>query len=63
LIGYSEATKNDPQVLEGVFDIATLVPAVGFVALALILWLWYPLHKKQVEKNVKVLAERRNASQ
>lgn len=63
LIGYSEATKNDPQVLEGVFDIATLVPAVGFVALALILWLWYPLHKKQVEKNVKALAERRNASQ
>ncbi len=59
LIGYSEATKQDPQVLEGVFDIATLVPAVGFAALALILWLWYPLHKKQVEKNVKALAKRR----
>lgn len=59
LIGYSEATKNDPNVLEGVFNIATLVPAVGFAALALILWLWYPLHKKQVEANVKALAEKR----
>ena len=59
MIGYSEATKNDPQVLEGVFDIATLVPAVGFAALALILWLWYPLHKKQVAQNVKALAEKR----
>ena len=58
-IGYSEATKNDPQVLEGVFDIATLVPAIGFAALALILWLWYPLHKKQVDANVKALAEKR----
>ena len=59
MIGYSEATKNDPAVLEGIFDIATLVPAIGFAALALILWLWYPLHKKQVEANVKMLAERR----
>ena len=59
MIGYSEATKNDPAVLEGIFDIATLVPAIGFAALALILWLWYPLHKKQVEANVKALAEKR----
>ena len=59
MIGYSEATKNDPQVLEGIFDISTLVPAIGFAALALILWLWYPLHKKQVEANTKALADQR----
>ena len=59
LIGYTEATKNDPQVLEGVFDIATVVPAIGFAALGLILWLWYPLHKKQVEGNVKALEQLR----
>ncbi len=58
-IGYSEATKNDPQVLEGVFDIATIVPALGFAALGLVLWFWYPLHKKQVDANVKALAEKR----
>jgi GPH family glycoside/pentoside/hexuronide:cation symporter len=54
-IGYSEATAFDRNVLEGIFDISTLVPAVGFVLLAVILWFWYPLHKKQVEENVKFL--------
>jgi GPH family glycoside/pentoside/hexuronide:cation symporter len=54
-IGYSEATAFDKNVLEGIFDISTLVPAVGFVLLAAILWFWYPLHKKQVNENVKYL--------
>ena len=54
-IGYSEATAFDRNVLEGIFDISTLVPAIGFVLLAVILWFWYPLHKKQVEENVKFL--------
>lgn len=54
-IGYSEATAFDRNVLEGIFDISTLVPAVGFVLLAIILWFWYPLHKKQVDENVKYL--------
>lgn len=58
LIGYGEQTKTDPAVLSGVFDIATLVPAVGFAALGLILWLWYPLHKKQVLANVAALEKR-----
>ncbi|MBE6977388.1 MAG: MFS transporter [Ruminococcaceae bacterium] len=57
LIGYAEHTKTDPQVLSGVFNISTLVPAVGFGALALILWLWYPLHKRRVEENVAALAK------
>jgi GPH family glycoside/pentoside/hexuronide:cation symporter len=54
-IGYSEATAFDKNVLEGIFDISTLVPAIGFVLLAVILWFWYPLHKKQVNENVKYL--------
>ncbi len=57
MIGYSEQTKADPQVLSGVFNISTLVPALGFAALGLILWLWYPLHKKQVQANVKALEQ------
>lgn len=56
LIGYAEQTKTDPAVLSGIFNISTLVPAVGFGALALILWLWYPLHKRRVEENVAALA-------
>ena len=58
MIGYTEQTKAQPQVLEGVFNISTLVPAIGFALLALILWLWYPLHKKQVDANVKALEEK-----
>ena len=54
-IGYSDKTAFDEGVLRGVYDISTLVPALGFGALALILWFWYPLHKKKVEENVRLL--------
>ncbi len=50
-VGQTEAVKN------GIFDISTLVPAVGFGALALVLWFWYPLHKKQVDENTAKLKE------
>lgn len=58
LVGYTEATAFDTAVKDGIFDIATLVPAVGFILLALVLWLWYPLHKKQVEEDVRILKEK-----
>ena len=54
-IGYSDTTAFDEGVLRGLFDISTLVPALGFGLLALILWFWYPLHKKKVEENVRLL--------
>ena len=58
LVGYSQETAFDKGVLEGIFNISTLVPAIGFGALALVLWFWYPLHKKEVEKNVEILREK-----
>lgn len=57
-IGYSAATAFDKEVLEGIFDISTLVPALGFGLLAAILWFWYPLHKKQVDANVEALRKK-----
>lgn len=57
-IGYSATTAFDSQVLEGIYDISTLVPALGFGLLAAILWFWYPLHKKQVDANVAALKEK-----
>ncbi len=63
LVGYSDATAFDPAVTNSLFNISTLVPAVGFSALALVLWFWYPLHKKQVDKNVKRLQELHAAAQ
>ena len=57
-IGYSDKTAFDSNVLRGIYDISTLVPALGFGLLALILWFWYPLHKKQVDANVAALNEK-----
>ena len=58
LIGYTDATQNAPNVLTGIFNISTLLPAVGFALLALVLWFWYPLHKHEVEKNVAFLRQK-----
>ncbi len=57
-IGYSQATAFDTSVVNGIFTISTIVPAVGLIGLALILWFWYPLHKKQVDENVAILKEK-----
>lgn len=62
-IGYSEEAASEgiaqsEQVLTGIYNISVLVPAVGFVLLAVILWFWYPLHKKQVDRNVAILKEK-----
>lgn len=62
-IGYntkraSAGLAQDASVLDGIFNISTLVPAIGFIALALVLWFWYPLHKKQVDANVAALKEK-----
>jgi len=59
-IGYSESAAVGESVKNGLFNISTLVPAIGFILLALVLWFWYPLHKKQVEENVEILKEKRD---
>ena len=58
LIGYSQETAFAPAVLNGIFNISTLFPAIGFIGLALVLWFWYPLHKHAVEENVRLLREK-----
>ena len=59
-IGYNTAAAQQgvvqtERVLRGIYNISTLVPAVGFTLLALVLWFWYPLRKKQVDENVEAL--------
>lgn len=63
LIGYSQSTAFTDKVKEGIFDISTLVPAAGFIVLALILWFWYPLHKKQVDENVAILRKKHSSNE
>ena len=59
VINYSESTAAQTSVREGLFNISTIIPAIGFGLLGLILWFWYPLHKKQVEENVNILRGKR----
>ena len=56
-IGY-DATVRDPAVANSLYNCATLIPAIGFVLLALALIFLYPLSKKKVDANNKILAER-----
>ena len=58
LVGYTAATQFDPEVTKGIFNLSCLVPAGGFLLLALALWFVYPLNKKRVENNAKILAEK-----
>lgn len=58
LIGYTDANAFEPHITNGIFNISCIVPAVGFLLLGLILWFWYPLHKKQVDANVAALKEK-----
>ena len=60
MIGYKKSTAFDKNVVEGIFDISTLLPAISFILLALILWFWYPLKKKLVDKNVEFLRQKHN---
>lgn len=58
-IGYTQETAFEPSVVNGIYDIAALIPALGFALLAVILWFWYPLRKARVEENALELKRRR----
>lgn len=60
LVGYEKLPGQalPESVKEGLFDISTIVPAIGFILLALVLWLWYPLNKAEVKKNTEILREK-----
>ena len=61
LIGYDRAEGEliSESVRQGLFNASTLVPAIGFALLALVLWFWYPLHASRVKANVEILRKRR----
>ena len=62
LVGYTQDTAFSRPVLDGIFNISTLVPALGFLLLSLILWFWYPLHKHRVDRNVEILRRKHENS-
>lgn len=63
-VGYTAATAYDPDVLDGIFDITTIVPAILFVVAFFVVWKAYPLGKKQVDENsAKLKAQREGGAE
>lgn len=63
VIGYTQATAFDKNVVDGIYNITCLVPAAGFVLLALALAFIYPLGRKKVESNVAYLKAKREGKE
>lgn len=66
MIGYVSATagqvvQQTQSALDGIYNISTLVPALGYLTVMLLLAFAYPLNKKEVEKNAAILRERHKA--
>ena len=60
-IGYqSGGVEQSQSVLDGIYALGTLVPALLLLLLALVFW--YPLTKKRVDENVAILEERHAAA-
>lgn len=59
-IGYTQETAFDESVTNGIYNITCLVPAIGYVLLALVLYFFYPLTKIRVNENARILKEKRN---
>lgn len=59
-IGYNAGAggQQTPEVLSGIYNVSTLVPAIGFLLAGLILTFWYPLTKKKTLENQSILAKK-----
>ncbi len=59
-IGYiSDAPAQTAEVSERIYTVATLVPGICYFVVFLIMQFWYPLSKREVEKNTEILRRRR----
>ena len=60
-IGFDSSQQVQTEsVTQGIYTIATLIPAILYFGVGLTLLLIYPLNKKQVENNVNKLKSRNN---
>ena len=59
-IGYVEtADVQTEAVLNKLYSVTTLGQGIGFILVALVLLFIYPLSKKKISENTKILEERR----
>lgn len=60
LIGYDElADVQSVEVLDRLYGVVNVIPAIGFLLVAVMLWFVYPLSKNKVESNAGELLRRR----
>lgn len=62
LIGYVSSTENivqAPEVVQRIYTVSTLIPAICYFVVALILIFWYPLTKRKIADNQATLQRRR----
>ena len=58
LIGYVSSTENvvqAPEVVERIYTVSTLIPAICYFIVAVILIFWYPLSKKRIAENQRII--------
>lgn len=61
LIGYIEgAEKQTQSVNDGIYNIATAIPAILYIVVGLVLAFVYTLNRKKVIENVEILKQRRD---
>ncbi len=63
LIGYVSSTENivqTPQVVNRIYTVSTLIPALCYLGVAAILLFWYPLSRGRILENQRILSERKN---
>ncbi len=64
MIGYVSSTENivqAPEVAQRIYTVSTIVPAICYFIVALILIFWYPLSRKRIEENRRLIKERHTA--
>ena len=60
IIGFNSAKLVQSQeVLDGIYNVATLLPGILYLGVAFSLLFLYPLNKKRVEENITALKQRR----
>ena len=60
-IGFDEnSAVQTEEVVRGIYGVATFIPAVLYAVVGLTLLLIYPLSKKRVQENTRLLSKRKN---
>ena len=64
-IGYVSSAQGIEQtqsVKDGIYNCSTLLPGICYLVVFLLLTFVYPLNKKRVDENAKLLEERRQGN-